>query len=39
MTGALLDDPYDVRVARAATGVLAAFNAAGVLEPADAARR
>ena len=35
MTGALLDDPYDVRVARAATGVLAAFNTAGVLEPAD----
>jgi exodeoxyribonuclease V alpha subunit len=31
----LLDDAHDPRVARAATGVLAAFNAAGVLEPAD----
>jgi exodeoxyribonuclease V alpha subunit len=31
----LVDDPYDARLARAATGVLAAFNAAGVLEPAD----
>ena len=31
----LLDDPHDARVARTATGVLAAFNAAGVLEPAD----
>ena len=31
----LIDDPNDARVARAATGVLAAFNAAGVLEPAD----
>jgi exodeoxyribonuclease V alpha subunit len=31
----LVDDPYDARVARAAAGVLAAFNAAGVLEPAD----
>jgi exodeoxyribonuclease V alpha subunit len=35
MTTALLDDPHDPRVARTATGVLAAFNAAGVLEPAD----
>ena len=36
MTGpVLLDDPHDARVARSATGVLAAFNAAGVLEPAD----
>jgi exodeoxyribonuclease V alpha subunit len=33
--GDLLVDPYDPRVARGATGVLAAFNAAGVLEPAD----
>ena len=32
---ALVDDPYDARLARGATGVLAAFNAAGVLEPAD----
>ena len=31
----LVDDPYDARFARGATGVLAAFNAAGVLEPAD----
>ena len=31
----LLDDPHDARVTRTATGVLAAFNAAGVLEPAD----
>ena len=31
----LVDDPNDARVVRAATGVLAAFNAAGVLEPAD----
>jgi exodeoxyribonuclease V alpha subunit len=31
----LLDDAHDPRVAHAATGVLAAFNAAGVLEPAD----
>lgn len=31
----LIDDPYDARLARAAGGVLAAFNAAGVLEPAD----
>lgn len=29
------DDPFDARVARAAAGVPAAFNAAGVLEPAD----
>ena len=28
-------DPHDARVARRAAGVLAAFNAAGVLEPAD----
>jgi len=28
-------DPHDARVALRATGVLAAFNAAGVLEPAD----
>ncbi|MBS43582.1 MAG: exodeoxyribonuclease V subunit alpha [Nocardioides sp.] len=28
-------DPHDLSVARAATGTLAAFNAAGVLEPAD----
>jgi exodeoxyribonuclease V alpha subunit len=28
-------DPHDPRVARSATGVLGAFNAAGVLEPAD----
>ena len=36
MTGrVLLDDPHDARVARTATGVLAEFNAAGVLEPAD----
>ena len=36
MTGpVLLDDPHDARAARSATGVLAAFNAAGVLEPAD----
>jgi exodeoxyribonuclease V alpha subunit len=28
-------DPHDPRRARAATGVLGAFNAAGVLEPAD----
>lgn len=28
-------DPFDPRVARGATGVLGAFNAAGVLEPAD----
>ena len=35
MTAALLDDPHDPRVARGATGVLAAFNAAGVLDPAD----
>ena len=31
----LLDDPHDARVTRTATGVLAEFNAAGVLEPAD----
>ena len=31
----LLDDAHDPRVARTATGVLGAFNAAGVLEPAD----
>ena len=31
----LLGDVGDPRVARTATGVLAAFNAAGVLEPAD----
>jgi exodeoxyribonuclease V alpha subunit len=30
-----VDDPYQPRVARGASGVLAAFNAAGVLEPAD----
>ena len=36
MTGrVLLDDPHDARVTRTATGVLAVFNAAGVLEPAD----
>ena len=36
MTGrVLLDDPHDARVTRTATGLLAAFNAAGVLEPAD----
>ena len=31
----LPDDAHDPRVAHSATGVLAAFNAAGVLEPAD----
>jgi exodeoxyribonuclease V alpha subunit len=31
----VVDDPYEPRVVRGATGVLAAFNAAGVLEPAD----
>ncbi|MDO9377788.1 MAG: exodeoxyribonuclease V subunit alpha [Nocardioidaceae bacterium] len=31
----LLDDPHHVHRARGATGVLAAFNAAGVLESAD----
>ena len=36
MTGRfLLDDPHDARVTRTATGVLAVFNSAGVLEPAD----
>nr|MCW2728062.1 recD [Aeromicrobium sp.] len=30
-----LDDPYDRRIARGATGVLAEFNAAGVLTSAD----
>jgi exodeoxyribonuclease V alpha subunit len=31
----LVDDPHDPRLARAASGVLGAFNAAGVLEAAD----
>jgi exodeoxyribonuclease V alpha subunit len=31
----LVEDPFDARVARGAAGVSAAFNAAGVLEPAD----
>ncbi|HXV94370.1 MAG TPA: AAA family ATPase, partial [Pseudonocardia sp.] len=33
--GVLVEDAHDARVARSASGLLGAFNAAGVLEPAD----
>ena len=41
MTGdrCVLDDPHDARAARSATGLLAAFNEAGVLERRRRARR